>query len=88
MKILVLGAGATGGYFGGRLAQSGADVTFLVRDKRATQLAADGVVIETTRERIVLQVNTVLAANVKPRGICDWCLFSFQTLSNTRSPTC
>ncbi len=66
MKILVLGAGGTGGYFGGRLAQSGADVTFLVRDKRATQLAADGLVIETTRERIVLQVNTVLAATVKP----------------------
>ena len=31
MKFLVLGAGAIGGYFGGRLAESGADVTFLVR---------------------------------------------------------
>ncbi len=67
MKILVLGAGGTGGYFGGRLAQSGADVTFLVRDRRAAQLAADGLVIETTRERIVLPVNTVLAAAVKPQ---------------------
>ncbi|MEI6738456.1 MAG: ketopantoate reductase family protein [Pseudomonadota bacterium] len=66
MKILVLGAGGTGGYFGGRLAQSGADVTFLVRDKRAAQLAAHGLVIETTKERIVLAVKTVLAATVKP----------------------
>ena len=31
MKILVLGAGAVGGYFGGRMAEAGADVTFLVR---------------------------------------------------------
>ena len=38
MRILVLGAGGTGGYFGGRLAQSGADVTFLVRPARAAQL--------------------------------------------------
>ncbi len=34
MRILVLGAGAIGGYFGGRLAESGADVTFLVRGQR------------------------------------------------------
>lgn len=42
MRILVLGAGGTGGYFGGRLAQSGADVTFLVRAPRAQQLDRDG----------------------------------------------
>ena len=39
-KILVLGAGGIGGYFGGRLAESGADVTFLVAgaDKSARPL--------------------------------------------------
>lgn len=42
MRILVLGAGGTGGYFGGRLAQSGADVTFLVRPVRAAQLERHG----------------------------------------------
>ena len=42
MKILVLGAGGVGGYFGGRLAQKGADVTFLVRPARAAALARDG----------------------------------------------
>ncbi len=42
MRILVAGAGATGGYFGGRLAQAGKDVTFLVRPGRATQLRRDG----------------------------------------------
>ncbi|GER22334.1 2-dehydropantoate 2-reductase [Zafaria cholistanensis] len=38
MKILVAGAGATGGYFGARLSQAGRDVTFLVRSRRAEQL--------------------------------------------------
>ena len=39
MRILVVGAGAIGGYFGGRLLQAGRDVTFLVRPKRASELA-------------------------------------------------
>jgi 2-dehydropantoate 2-reductase len=47
MKILVLGAGAVGGYFGGRLAQAGADVTFLVRPQRAALLAKNGLRISS-----------------------------------------
>lgn len=47
MRILVVGAGATGGYFGGRLAAAGRDVTFLVREARAAQLRADGLVIRS-----------------------------------------
>lgn len=47
MRILVLGAGGTGGYFGGRLAQAGVDVTFLVRPTRAAQLQRDGLVIRS-----------------------------------------
>jgi ketopantoate reductase PanE/ApbA-like protein len=42
MAILVVGAGATGGYFGARLAQAGRDVTFLVRPGRAAQLRERG----------------------------------------------
>jgi len=42
MRILIVGAGAVGGYFGGRLAQAGRDVTFLVRPSRAKQLGRDG----------------------------------------------
>ncbi|WP_242111745.1 2-dehydropantoate 2-reductase [Luteimonas aquatica] len=47
MRILVLGAGGTGGYFGGRLAQAGADVAFLVRPARAAQLRRDGLRIRS-----------------------------------------
>jgi len=39
MRILIVGAGAIGGYFGARLAEAGRDVTFLVRPRRAGQLA-------------------------------------------------
>jgi 2-dehydropantoate 2-reductase len=42
MRILVVGAGATGGFFGARLAQAGRDVTFLVRPKRAALLRETG----------------------------------------------
>jgi 2-dehydropantoate 2-reductase len=47
MRILVVGAGATGGYFGGRLLQHGRDVTFLVREKRAAALSKHGLGIRS-----------------------------------------
>jgi 2-dehydropantoate 2-reductase len=47
MRTLIVGAGATGGYYGARLAESGADVTFLVRPARAAKLAADGLVVRS-----------------------------------------
>ena len=43
MRILMVGAGATGGYYGGRLALAGRDLTFLVRGRRAQQLQRDGI---------------------------------------------
>jgi 2-dehydropantoate 2-reductase len=66
MKILVLGAGGIGGYFGGRLAQAGADVTFLVRDRRAAQIAANGLVIDSPNGNAVIPAKTVLARDVGP----------------------
>src|SRR6478672_13077410 len=47
MRILCLGAGAVAGYFGGRLAEGGADVTFLVREARCNQLRSYGIRIES-----------------------------------------
>ena len=61
MRILVLGAGGTGGYFGGRLAQSGADVTFLVRPARAAQLDAKGLQIRSPLGDADLRVAHVTA---------------------------
>jgi 2-dehydropantoate 2-reductase len=47
MRVLVLGAGGTGGYFGGRLLEAGRDVSFLVRSRRAVELAETGLVIRS-----------------------------------------
>jgi 2-dehydropantoate 2-reductase len=60
VKILILGAGAIGGYVGGRLHQSGADVTFLVRAPRRERLERDGLVIKSTKGDITQKVKTVL----------------------------
>src|SRR5450755_1231558 len=47
MRTLVVGAGAIGGYFGGRLHEINRDVTFLVRPKRAAELAGQGLRIRS-----------------------------------------
>jgi 2-dehydropantoate 2-reductase len=47
MRFLVLGAGAVGGYFGGRLAEAEQDVTFLLRGPRAAALAEHGLKVES-----------------------------------------
>jgi 2-dehydropantoate 2-reductase len=55
MRILVVGAGAIGGYFGGRLLAAGCDVTFLVRPKRAAELASAGLVIKSPNGDVTLK---------------------------------
>jgi len=47
MRVLVVGAGAVGGYFGGRLLEKGEDITFLVRERRKKQLEERGLVIRS-----------------------------------------
>jgi len=66
MKILVLGAGAVGGYFGGRMAEAGMDVTFLVRPARAELLAKYGLRIQSKAGDLKLQPNCVTAAQLRP----------------------
>ncbi|MFL6603787.1 MAG: 2-dehydropantoate 2-reductase [Steroidobacteraceae bacterium] len=65
MRILVVGAGAIGGYFGGRLLQANRDVTFLVRERRAAQLRETGLVIRSpTGDLHVPAPPVVLAADL------------------------
>lgn len=49
MKILILGAGAVGGYWGARLHQAGVDVTFLLREKRAETVRKNGLVVKSPK---------------------------------------
>jgi len=68
MRVLVVGAGAIGGYFGGRMLQADRDVTFLVRPKRAGELASAGLVIKSPNGDVTLKnPPTVQADTIKDK---------------------
>lgn len=67
MRILLVGAGATGGFFGGRLAQAGRDVTFLVRPARAEQLRRHGLQIVSPLGDATIQPRLVTAQELHAR---------------------
>jgi 2-dehydropantoate 2-reductase len=64
MRILIVGAGATGGYFGARLVQAGRDVTFLVREHRAAQLRNTGLQVTGTLGDFKVQPKLILASEI------------------------
>ena len=74
MKILVLGAGAVGGYFGGRMAEAGMDVTFLVREKRQKKLEKSSLIIKSPKGDFATSPNLVTIDNVD--SIYDVILFT------------
>ena len=65
MKILILGAGGVGGYFGGRMVQNKTDVTFLLRPKRAELIRRDGLRIKSRYGDAKLEVRCVTQDQVK-----------------------
>lgn len=64
MRILVVGAGAVGGYFGARLAAAGRDVTFLVRARRAEQLRRDGMQVLSPHGDLTIQPKLIEASQI------------------------
>lgn len=65
LRILVVGAGATGGLFGGLLAKAGRDVTFLVRPARAERLRAEGLqIVSPHHGDATIPVNVVTAETI------------------------
>jgi 2-dehydropantoate 2-reductase len=66
MRVLIVGAGAIGGYFGGRLLAAGRDVAFLVRPRRAAELAKNGLVIDSPVGNLTVpSPPTVLAGKIE-----------------------
>jgi len=63
MRVLVVGAGAIGGYFGGRMLQAGRDITFLVRPRRAGELASAGLVIKSPNGDVTLNNPPIVQAD-------------------------
>ena len=66
MNILVVGAGAIGGYYGARLLDAGADVTFLVRPGRAAVLGASGLKVRSALGDFDAPVHTVQSDTLRP----------------------
>ena len=66
MKMLMLGAGGVGGYFGARLIEAGADVSFLVRPARKALIAEHGLRVESPYGDLHLQPRCVTAAELAP----------------------
>ena len=65
MRVLVVGAGAIGGYIGGRLLEAGADVTFLVRPARAEVLAARGLELVSPQENAHVRPKVATAESLE-----------------------
>src|SRR5690242_17130269 len=78
VRILVVGAGSIGGYFGGRLLAAGRDVTFLVRPQRANQLAQTGLVIRNSRGDVEIPAPPTITAEAlgEANEPCDLILLS------------
>lgn len=66
MKILIVGAGGIGGFFGAKLINAGADITFLLRDKRHQLIQAQGLTIETPKGSFTVQPKSVTANQLEP----------------------
>jgi len=79
MRILIVGAGATGGYFGARLAQAGRDVTFLVRERRFRQLSENGLVLRTPQGVEKLQPQLAQAGSL--RGFYDLIILTVKSFA-------
>ena len=61
MKILIVGAGGIGGYFGAKLIKAGANITFLLREKRHQLIQAHGLTIEMPKGNFTVQPQSVKA---------------------------
>lgn len=65
MRILVVGAGAVGGYFGGRLIQAGRDVTFLVLPKQLEQIRAQGLrILSPSHDNFTVRPKAITATQI------------------------
>jgi 2-dehydropantoate 2-reductase len=82
MRILVIGAGAVGGYFGARLQKAGLDVTFLVREGRAKQMRDSGLVVLSPDEDFTITPNLLLAEQLRSQPqVFDLILLSTKAYS-------
>ncbi|MDX1719168.1 MAG: 2-dehydropantoate 2-reductase N-terminal domain-containing protein, partial [Salegentibacter mishustinae] len=59
MKILIFGIGGVGGYFGGKLAQAGFNVTMIARGKHLEAINKNGLEVESINGNFKVKPNLV-----------------------------
>lgn len=85
MKIAVYGAGGVGAYFGGRLAQAGADVHLIARGERLEALRTNGLGVESVHGDFSVDLPaTDDPADIGPCDVVLFCFKSFDTVSAAR----
>jgi 2-dehydropantoate 2-reductase len=75
MKILVMGSGGVGGYFGGRLAAAGNDVTFVARGAHLAAMQRDGLMLDSQIGNAHIKPVKAVA-NPKDAGVPDVIMFA------------
>ena len=78
MRFAIFGVGAVGGYFGGRLAQAGEDVTFIARGDHLKILRTKGLRLDSVKGNVVLSPVTAIDDSAKA-GIVDVVLLGIKT---------
>ena len=83
MRVLIVGAGGTGGYFGAKLARAGEDVTFLARGVHFRALRTNGIRIRSSIEgEWSTPVRAVASLEGEPTAdLVLFCVKSFDTES-------
>ncbi|MEO8717573.1 MAG: 2-dehydropantoate 2-reductase [Burkholderiales bacterium] len=74
MRIAVMGAGGVGGYFGGRLAQAGHEVSFVARGKHLEAIKAQGLILKSPLGDATVKVRA--SANPAELGEAEVVLFA------------
>jgi 2-dehydropantoate 2-reductase len=87
VRIAVMGSGGVGGYFGGRLARGGADVTFIARGAHLAAMREQGLTIEDAAEPFRLpRVNvTDDPATIGPVDLVMFCVKLGDTVAAARA---
>ncbi len=79
MKITVAGSGGVGGYYGGRLASAGADITFVARGAHKDAINRDGLKVELTGENRTAVINAPARELGELKGPLEFILYCVKT---------
>src|SRR5215212_6361707 len=83
MRVLVMGSGGVGGYFGGRLAKAGNEVVFAGRGAHLDAMQQNGLTLIDRGETTLLKPVTAVRLPEEAGGAFDLVLFTVKTYDTT-----